>query len=183
MGQSLCAQELYNRAQRTKSDTAAGSDAWKPVELKALPQAAWEARATIFQLSSELARYPSSYYEVTTVALPKKDKGTQPLDHRLLAIFSSLYRIEAGARFDIIKPWLRTILYPAVMGAIEGIEALDIAWDAQAFIERAMLNNEAMALVSYDFKKFFDSFEHSFTRDMLKHAGSAKYAFGGSLSS
>ena len=120
-------QELYNRAQRTKSDTAAGSDAWKPVELKALPQSAWEARATIFQLSSELARFPSSYYEVTTVALPKKDKGTQPLDHRLLAIFSSLYRIEAGAWCDHIKPWLRTILHKDVMGAIEGTEALDIA--------------------------------------------------------
>ena len=102
----------------------------------------------------DLGHYPSSYYEVTTVALPKKDKGTQPLDHRLLAIFSSLYRIEAGARFDIIKPWLRSILHPAVMGAIGGTEALDIAWDAQAYIEKTLLNGVATALVSYDFEKF-----------------------------
>ena len=121
------------------------------------------------ELSSELRRYPSSYYEVTTVALPKKDKGTQPLDHRLLAIFSSLYRIEAGARFDILKPWLRSILHPDAIGGIEGAEALDIAWDAQAYIENALLTNQATALVSYDFKKFFDSFDPEFTKSLMKH--------------
>ena len=53
------------------------------------------------------------------------------------------------------------------MGAIEGTEALDIAWDAQAYLERALLRNEAATLVPYDFKKFFDSFEHEFTKKML----------------
>ena len=56
-------------------------------------------------------------------------------------------------------------------GAIPGMEALDIAWDAQARIENAILNKIALTMVSYDFNKFFDSFEHSFTREMLLHLG------------
>ena len=145
--------DLYNRAQKVKNGSAAGSDGWKPCELKALPRQAWHTRAQILALAAELGKYPKDYYEVTTVALPKKDKGSQPLGHRLLAIFTSLYRIEAGAWFDHIKPWLRSILHLDVMGAIEGTEALDIAWDAQAFLEMALLRGQAVALVSYDFNK------------------------------
>ena len=59
---------------------------------------------------------------------------------------------------DILDKWARLVVprpYPIVhqdvMGAIEGTEALDIAWDAQAFLEIALLKNEAAALVSYDF--------------------------------
>ena len=56
-------------------------------------------------------------------------------------------------------------------GAIPGMEALDIAWDAQARIENALLNKIFLNMVSYDFKKFFDSFDHAFTRKMLLHLG------------
>ena len=37
--------QLHARAQKAKEDTAAGSDGWKPNELKALPVAAWNHRA------------------------------------------------------------------------------------------------------------------------------------------
>ena len=56
-------------------------------------------------------------------------------------------------------------------GAIPGMEALDVAWDAQARIENALLKKIALTMVSYDFKKFFDSFEHAFTRKMLLYLG------------
>ena len=90
-------EQLYQRAQKVKNDSAPGSDGWKPKELKALPKQAWQTRDKVLALAADIGRYPEEYYEVTTVALPKKDKGSQPLDHRLLATFTSLYRIEAGA--------------------------------------------------------------------------------------
>ena len=61
-------------------------------------------------------------------AIPKKEHSLKPLDFRLLAIFSALYRVETGAWYAIIFDWLRSILHPAVIGAIPGQEALDVAW-------------------------------------------------------
>ena len=96
-------------------------------------------------------KVPKQLLRGNTPGLPKKDKGTAPLDHRMLAIFSALYRIEAGAWYDHIFPWLRTILHKDMAGAIPDMEALDIAWDAQARIENALLNEISLTMVSYDF--------------------------------
>ena len=144
------AEALHKRAQKAAELNAAGSDGWKPFELKALPIEAWVHRRRVLGLAADLGRYASSYYEVNTPGLPKKDKGTAPLDHRMLAIFSALYRIEAGAWYDHIFQRLRTILHKDMAGAIPGMEALDIAWDAQARIENALLNKTSLTMVSYD---------------------------------
>ena len=84
------AQLLYNRAQGGKEASAAGSDGFAPKELKALPFQAWEHRRQVMQLMMKLRRYPKAYYTVYTPAIPKKGRGVQPLDHRMLAIFSGL---------------------------------------------------------------------------------------------
>ena len=123
------------------------------------------------QLMMKLQRYPQAYYTVYTPAIPKKGKGVQPLDHRMLAIFSGLYRIEAGAWFAMLRPWFQRILHPKVVGALAGMEALDVAWDAQRFLERAMQQGEAKCVVSYDYEKYFDSFDHDWTKQMLLHVG------------
>ena len=86
-------------------------------------------------------------------ALRKKENSLAPLDHRLLTLFTSIYRTEAGAWFDMLMPWVRTVLHDKVVGAVEGYEALDVAWDAQAFLEYAMMNQQDKVLASYDFLK------------------------------
>ena len=68
-------------------------------------------------------------------------------------------------------PWLRTVLHPDVIGALAGWEALDIAWDAQSFIEHALLRKESATLVSYDFAKFFDAFDYEWTAQFLTYVG------------
>ena len=84
-------------------------------------------------------------------ALTKKGKGRAPLDRRLLAIFSAVYRVEAGAWYAKIFPWLRSVLHEKVIGAIPGQEALDVAWDAQAFLESMAMQGRDVVLSSYDF--------------------------------
>ena len=42
-------EQLHARAQKAKEDTAAGSDGWKPNELKALPVEAWNQRAKLLK--------------------------------------------------------------------------------------------------------------------------------------
>ena len=68
-------------------------------------------------------------------------------------------------------PWLRTVLHPGVIGALAGWEALDIAWDAQSFIEHALLRKESATLVSYDFAKFFGAFDYEWTAQFLMYVG------------
>ena len=120
---------------------------------------AWEKRKEVLDLSAALGRFLTAYYIVNTPALTKKGKGRSPLDHGLLAIFSGLYRIEAGAWYDAIFPWIRTTLHDSVIGAIPGQEALDIAWDAQAFLEKLSADGIDGVLSSYDYAKYFDSFD------------------------
>ena len=76
-----------------------------------------------------------------------------PLDHRLLAVFSALYRVEAGAYFELLKPWLRSILHPDVVGALAGLEALDIAYEAQIDLERAIQMGSDMCMAAFDYEK------------------------------
>ena len=75
----------------------------------------------------EECRYPESYYQINTPAITTKGKIPTPLNHRLLAVLVCLYRIEAGAWFFKHLPWLKTIMHPAVVGAIPGLEAIDVA--------------------------------------------------------
>ena len=131
---------LHRRAKASQLDVSAGMDGWKPFELKYIPLEAWERRAELLELCMEQKRYPSSYNEVMAPSIPKKDKGNAPLDHRLLAIFIALYRIEAGAWFDQLGGWLQDVLHPDVIGAIPARERAEIAWNAQSFLEHAMLN-------------------------------------------
>ena len=89
----------------------------------------------------------------------------------MLAIFSALYRLEAGAWYESLVPWLQKLLHKDVIGAIPGREGLEVAWDAQAYLEHAKLFKLPGALSTYDFKKYFDAFDHDFTMDMMIHVG------------
>ena len=163
--------QLRARSQKAGDETAAGSDGWRPVELKALPLAAWDTRAKHLRLCAKKGKYPDPYHVVNMTALKKKPDSTLPLEHRMLTVFSALYRVETGAWYEILMPWVKKILHPDVVGALEGWEALDIAWDAQSFLEHAMLSQESKALVSYDFAKFFDAFDYDWTHQFLLHIG------------
>ena len=122
--------QLHARAQKSNDETAAGSDGWRPIELKAQPVRAWDHRAALLNKCTELCKYRTAHYTVNMSALKKKENSVKPLEHRLLTIFSSLYRTETGAWYDMLMPWIRTILHPDVIGALSGWEALDVAWDA-----------------------------------------------------
>jgi hypothetical protein len=162
---------LYSRAQRAKEDTSGGADGWSPTELKALPYAAWVSRAEILKLAGEIGSFPQAYRTVHMAAIGKADDSQEPLDHRLISLFSCLYRIEGGAWFELLAPWLKRALHPDVVGALADRESLETAWDAQGFLEEAMAKGTASVLSSYDFSKYFDSFEHGLTKEFLLHAG------------
>jgi len=82
-----------------------------------------------------------------------------------------LYRIEGGAWFELLTPWLSKAIHKDVVGATAGKEALDVAWAAQGYIEESMCKGISAVLSSYDFSKYFDSFDHDLTKQLLLHLG------------
>ena len=85
-----------------------------------------------------------------------------------------MYGVESGAKFEILVPWLQRVLHPKVVGATLGMEGLDVAWDAQGDMEEALPKGFARVLSSYDYSKFFDSFEYEWTRSFLLFHGMPK---------
>jgi len=61
-----------------------------------------------------------------------------------------------------------------VVGATPGLEGLDIAWDAQGDLEEALTKGLARVLSSYDYSKFFDSFDYEWSRNFLPLHGMPK---------
>ena len=55
-----------------------------------------------------------------------------------------------------------------------GMKGLDVAWDAQGDMEEALTKGFARVLSSFDYSKFFDSFEYEWTRSFLLFHGMPK---------
>ena len=51
------------------------------------------------------------------------------------------------------------------------MEAYDVVWDAQLYLELSIRRGTDAAMVSYDYEKYFDSFEYNWTHSMLVHLG------------
>ena len=66
----------------------------------------------VLDLAIELQTFPADYAQVTCPCLPKKCQGNKPLDHRVLAILSAVYRVEMGAWFRILYKWFIPLLHP-----------------------------------------------------------------------
>ena len=80
---------LYEAIQSTDPGTAAGSDGWKPGELRWLPKKAWDLRAKIANARLDGKGTPESYEHAYMTAIPKKGKDPKPLNQRMLTIFTA----------------------------------------------------------------------------------------------
>ena len=105
-------------------------------------------------ISYQLGKSPASYYDVSNTALEKSDKIARattaeaddrsdpldPLNHRILSIFTALYRIESGATFRTLLDWLE--VHPQLHGGYPGRDFADVSWDAQSDLEHAHYTKE-----------------------------------------
>ena len=162
---------LYEAIQSTDPGTAAGSDGWKPGELRWLPKTAWDLRAKIANAMLDGKGTPESYEHAYMTAIPKKGKDPKPLHQRMLTIFTALYRVETKAMFMQIKQDFMNRLHPDLYGGVGGKEALEAAWDAQLDIEQALVNKQDLVFLTVDYRKYFDSFDRRFMKKFLDHFG------------
>ena len=123
--------------------------------------------------------WPTAYREVSSPCLQKKDRldpdaGRAPptvLDHRLLSVYTQLYRIEMGAWCHNHVDWLAKNIHPKCCGAMAGREPGEASWDAQAEVAAAINQGEEKILAMLDYYKFFDSFEPNFYAKFLEKMG------------
>ena len=115
--------------------------------------------------------FPAVYRQVNAPSIPKKPNETAPLKQRILAVFSAMYRIEAGAWARILLPWFLTKLHPKIFGGIPKRDSSDATWEAQADIEEALLKGLDLTLASLDYHKYYDSFDYQWVRGFMLFLG------------
>ena len=71
-------------------------------------------------------------------------------------------------------PQLSERIHPDIFGTSKGREAVETAWDAQAQVELADARGEKMVISTYDYYKYFDSFDHEFARELMLRHGMPK---------
>jgi len=81
---------LHARAQKAKEGVSGRSDGWLPKELKALPLPAWQHRAEMLKLAVHKGTFPEADRAVNMTASGKSEESSEPLDHRLISLFSCL---------------------------------------------------------------------------------------------
>lgn len=160
--------------------TVPGLDGWRVLELKQLPKAAWDERARVLEIGAETGEVPVSYTHVGTPMMAKVKHTDEAMQHRGLAIFSVLYRIESSAWYEKLKVWQDGWIHPNVHGARGGHETLSSAWPAQARIEAAVLYNQNRSAATLDYSRMFDMFDPNFYIDMMEFMGMPK-TLGGML--
>ena len=166
--------EDMHKVVQKMSKTVPGLDGWRIHELKALGLQSWEQRARIVEVQFLVGKVPNSYKQVSTPMMPKV-KGTEKImEHRGLAIFSILWRIESGAWYRRLVQWQEEWLPEGIHGARSGHECLSSAWPAQARIEKAMLESKDRAAATLDYTKFFDRFDPHFYMCMMEEMGYPK---------
>ena len=162
---------LHRRARNNAEQSAAGANAWLPRELRRHPLQAWQHRRRILEMTADTQTVPAAYLDVHAAAIPKKEKGVRPLDFRLLTVFVALYRIEMGAWHDEISGQFSAQIHLEVFGCAQGIEAVEIAWDAQQDPEVAYAGGEEVTISTYDYFKYFDTFDYDLSKQIRLHSG------------
>ena len=144
---------LHEAIKSTNPGTSAGSDGWKPGELRWLPRAAWDARAIITNAMLQGKGTPTSFNHAYMTAIPKKGKDLKPLNQRMLTIFTALYRLETKTMFLAIRKQFMDRLHPSLYGGVGGKEALEAAWDSQLDLEEALVCDLDLTCVTVNCKK------------------------------
>ena len=123
---SLTGKQLQARLAKM-GPQAPGLDSWRISELQELPDQAWGWLAEISQTLENIpnAKWPETFTIAAVPLLAKLEGAYDPMDMRLLSIFSVLYRLWAGARSQHLKEWIEQWACPDLHGGRANHEAVE----------------------------------------------------------
>lgn len=162
-------QELHLQSKKRKGN-AEGEDSWRREELRHLPPSCWDRRADVENLILRTGRPPQAYHTVPQRML-RKGKGATPLEHRGISLFCTTYRNLTSVIWTRIIQAFMEWVHPDTRGALPDREGMEVPFDTQADIEKAILLGHDLALITTDYSKFFDLFHHDFHRQLMVDIG------------
>ncbi len=161
--------DLCDQARRMKQ-AGHGFDGWTVSAVKLLTWQLWQDRMRVERLAYQLATLPTSYYHAPNAMIPKEE-GDTPLKHRGITVFSVVHRVMTGAYWHKLQDWQRTWIHPSLYGARPGGEILLDAWDVQADIEAASVEDAPCIGALLDYEKCFDLFDPALAQVLFTAAG------------
>jgi hypothetical protein len=102
------------------------------------------------------------------LCLPKTPTPTRPEDYRPLTLLNADFKLMAWIIANRLRPWLLDLLQPSQHCGLQRkavLEAIAPVTEAVAYTETT---NNALCILSLDFKASFDNISHSYLFTTLK---------------
>ena len=160
-------QQLLRVLKKWGRRKASGTDGWRPVELKDLPQQALEWVVRFFKVVERAGRWPKSLRHAGVAMLEKK--GTpEPDDRRPIVLLPIFYRWWAAVRAQQLQSWMRQhkLLEAGPMASAESL-ANDLAF----IMQRARAFGAHFDGVALDWSKCYDRMPLPLVEEALRAAG------------
>ena len=152
----ITARQLWEQALRRKPEAAAGLDGWRTREVQALPLAAFQPVADLFNdIEAGSSEFPVILTQVRVIIL-NKDGSDAPLAKRLIALQSIFTLLYTGLRFLQLQSWQQQIMPSQLKGGIKMRQMSEVHMTLQLEIDHAHSFKGHFAALKLDKSKCFD---------------------------
>ena len=155
---------------RLASEGAGGLDAWKPSDMKKLPDAILDLLVTLYQKIEDIGVWPQELCSAGITLIPKGEGGA-PLDQRPITITSVVYRIWAAVRMRDSLEWQEAWMRKGQHGARAHHSTVDALMRVSLFFEEAIQNKSPAFGIAVDLSKAFDNVPIQITFEVCKKLG------------
>ena len=166
----ITADELAATFKKISVSKAAGPDGWQAAELKALPMPILELLASALNEIEASGDWPPAIARAFVALIPKGEGGA-PLKQRPITITSIVYRLWAATRLRHIMEWYESWLQNQQHGFRPKRSTQDLFWYLSAKMEKALLHDEMVYGVAFDYAKCFDRIPQEIMFGLLEDLG------------
>ncbi|KAJ9456836.1 Retrovirus-related Pol polyprotein from type-1 retrotransposable element R2 [Diplonema papillatum] len=166
----LTGEDLSATLKKMKARKAGGMDGWRVCELKALPVPLLDVIALALNDVEGTGSWPEVVAQALVVLIPKGE-GPQPLEQRPITITSVMYRLWAATRLRFVREWQESWAHPDQRGFRKKGRTQEVYWLLAAKMEAALLNDEDLFAVAFDYSKCFDRIPQEIMLKLVEDMG------------
>ncbi|KAJ9444445.1 Retrovirus-related Pol polyprotein from type-1 retrotransposable element R2 [Diplonema papillatum] len=166
----LTGEDLSATLKKMKARKAGGMDGWRVCELKTLPVPLLDVIALALNDVEGAGSWPEVVAQALVVLIPKGE-GPQPLEQRPITITSVMYRLWAATRLRFVREWQESWAHPDQRGFRKKGRTQEVYWLLAAKMEAALLNDEDLFAVAFDYSKCFDRIPQEIMLKLVEDMG------------
>ncbi|CAE7426386.1 Pol [Symbiodinium natans] len=163
--------ELEYVIRRLPLQKARGMDGWSNVELRLLHADEIEMLRSLFNQALHTTQWPTALAEASVALLAKVEQPAHPKDGRPITILPTIYRVWAKTMAQKIFKNIIGALPKDLFGSVPGRSTEDAAWELQATIEEALEEGSALAAISFDLSKAYNTIPRDLIRLLAERCG------------